>query len=102
MPYFLPIASSIKRLKLSREFGDEWWSEYEKDLLPSFVNVEEIHMVWIDGIWNWGDDPGHFPWPCPIENVVFIEVHPVEGYLVGDYLEVHRIQMEMVEGRMIG
>ncbi|KAH9871194.1 hypothetical protein J1614_006770 [Plenodomus biglobosus] len=98
--HFLPIASSIKRLKLGRRYGDEWWSVFEKDLLRSFVNVEEVHVVCIDGFWNWGDGPDVFPWPCPIENVVFIEKHWTKGYLVGDYREVERIQMEMVEGSM--
>jgi hypothetical protein len=35
MAYFIPIASTIKRLKFSRANKDEYWSEYEKGWLPS-------------------------------------------------------------------
>src|SRR5690242_8350992 len=38
--YFLPIASSIKRLKLSRKTPEEW--DHELDLLSNFTNAEEV------------------------------------------------------------
>ena len=49
LAYFVPIASSLKQLKLSREYTKGWDSNYKKVLLPSFLNVKKIHMVCIDG-----------------------------------------------------
>jgi hypothetical protein len=71
--YFVPIASSINRLKFSREAADEWWYNHEKDTLSIFANVEEIHVGCLDDFWNWGDELLHFSWPCVYEKLVFIE-----------------------------
>jgi hypothetical protein len=71
--YFVTIASSIKRLKFSREVTDEWWYDYEKDALSMFVNVEEIHAVCLDGFWNWEDEVFNFHWPYLYGNQVFID-----------------------------
>ncbi|KAH8706098.1 hypothetical protein GQ44DRAFT_831260 [Phaeosphaeriaceae sp. PMI808] len=97
MGYFIPIASDIKRLKLNRAVTDEWWFEYEKNLLPSFINVREIHLVCIDGFWNWGDDVYSFSWPCAYENLVFIDEISSEGYLAVGHLEMERIYQKMLE-----
>ncbi|KAH7087834.1 hypothetical protein FB567DRAFT_355281 [Paraphoma chrysanthemicola] len=100
--YFLPIAPSIKQLKLKRDIGDEWWYDYEHALLPSFTNVEKIYMACSDGFYYWGDEYARFPWPCPLENIVFIDHAYLGGRLEADYLEMERLQIEMVEGRLIG
>ncbi|KAF1937319.1 hypothetical protein EJ02DRAFT_515300 [Clathrospora elynae] len=94
--YFIPIAPSIKRLKFSRAYTDEWWCYYEKDLLPRFINAEEIHVVCIDGFWNWGDDVYGFHWPCAYENLVFIDEDSPVGYLEVGHQDVGRIYRKML------
>ncbi|KAF2819905.1 hypothetical protein CC86DRAFT_459947 [Ophiobolus disseminans] len=97
--YFIPIASFLKRLKLRRANTDEWWSEYEKDLLPSFKNVENIYVVCVDGFWGWGDDDVfNYEWPCPYENLVFIDEHSPMGYLEVGHLDVDRICQKIADG----
>lgn len=95
MAYFTPIIPAIKRLKFSRANGDDWWNEYEQDLLPTFVNVEEIHIVCMDGFENWGDDVYKFSWPCAYENLVFIDENSPVGRLAVDYLELERIHRKI-------
>ena len=96
LAYYIPIASSIKRLKFSRECSDEWWFEHEKDLLPRFINVKEIHVVCLDGFWNWGNDVYNFCWPCAYEKLVFIDEHSPGGHLEVGHLEVRRIYRKML------
>lgn len=47
--HFETIAPAIKLLNFSRENTDEWWFEYEKDLLPIFAGIQELRVVCIDG-----------------------------------------------------
>lgn len=89
LAYFHPIAPEIKRLKLSRENSDEYWSVYEKDFLSMFINVEKIYVVCIDGFWTWADDSVYnYTWPCAYEDLVFIDETSPEGYLEAGYREV--------------
>ena len=74
LAYFLPIASSIKRLKLSRETPEEW--DHEMDLLSNFINIEEVQLVCIGGLINWGEDVDAVKWPCGKEKLRFLENHP--------------------------
>ena len=78
MAYFLPIAASIKRLKLSREIPDEF--DHKMDMLSSFINAEKVHLVCIGGFTSWGDQVDSFQWPCPKERLVFIDEHPWTGF----------------------
>ncbi|KAF1845492.1 uncharacterized protein K460DRAFT_366366 [Cucurbitaria berberidis CBS 394.84] len=117
LAYFIPIASSFKRLKFSRAITNEWWCEYEKDLLPRFINAEEIRVLCIDGFWNWGDEVYNFSWPCAYENLVFIDEetpvrylevghpevgHPEVGHPEVVHLEVGHLEMRRIYRRMWG
>jgi hypothetical protein len=98
--YFIPIASTIKRLKLSRDNTDEYgfeecWYEYEEDWLASFTSVEEIHVLCRDGFWNWGNHVYHCRWPCALEKLVFIDEDSPVGYLEVGHLEMVRIHRKM-------
>ncbi|KAF1923282.1 uncharacterized protein M421DRAFT_425941 [Didymella exigua CBS 183.55] len=71
--YFLPIASLIKRLKLSRETPEEW--DHEMDLLSNFINAEEVQLVCIGGFIDWGEEVDAVKWPCGKEKLRFLEPH---------------------------
>jgi hypothetical protein len=73
MAFFGPIAARVKRLKFSREATDEWWYRGQGKEMSIFVNVQEIHVVCLDGFWNWGDEVFNFHWPCAYENLVFFD-----------------------------
>ncbi|KAK8000461.1 hypothetical protein PG990_013061 [Apiospora arundinis] len=64
---FSPIAHRIKRLRMERV----WDTLDESHDLCSLVNVEEIHIVCVDGIGEWGGLWQDRLWPC--ENVFFID-----------------------------
>lgn len=91
MAYFLPIASSIKRLKLSRDIPDEF--DHEMGLISRFNNAEEFHIVCLDGFIEWGHEVDAVHWPCKKENLVFSEQAPWIEYGDGrpiGYLELRR------------
>jgi hypothetical protein len=97
LAYFVPMANCIKRLKFSREVTDEYWCDYEgRQQLPKFTNVEEIHVVCLDGFWNWGNEADNFLWPCPLENIVFIDETSPENHLRAGHLEMERIRCKML------
>jgi len=97
LAYFVPIASSIKRLKFSRQVADEYWYDYEsRQQLPKFIHVEELHVVCLDGFWNWGNEAYNFLWPCPLKNIVFIDETSPEGHLRAGHLEMERIRCKML------
>lgn len=74
MAYFLPIATSIKRLKLSRDIPDEF--DHEMDLISRFNNAEEVHLVCLDGFIDWGHEVDAVNWPCSKGSLVFSEQAP--------------------------
>jgi hypothetical protein len=97
MAYFKPIAHLIKRLKFNRMIINENWYDTESALLQIFTNVEEIQILCGDSFYNWGDEVDSFVWPCPLENLVFIdEESPGGPYRVG-----HR-EMERIRWRLMG
>ncbi|KAF3042397.1 hypothetical protein E8E12_007457 [Didymella heteroderae] len=67
-------ASSIKRLKLTRETPEEW--DHEMELFSNFINAEEVQLVCIGGFINWGEDMDAVKWPCGKEKLRFLEEHP--------------------------
>lgn len=91
LAYFLPIAASIKRLKLSRKIPDEF--DHEMDLLSSFINVEEVQLVCIGGFIYWGEDVDTIKWPCGKEKLRFLEQKSLLAFTDGSpvgYLELKR------------
>jgi hypothetical protein len=97
---YRPIAPSIKRLKFEREHTDEFFFHSEGRDMMLFVNAEEVHVVCADGLWNWaGDSIWWYPWPCPIDNVTFIDID--DGRTArGLELDVVVKQMKL-EGRLL-
>jgi hypothetical protein len=75
MAYFLPLASSIRLLKLSRRIPDEF--DHEMDLVSRFVNAEEVHLACIGGFVDWGEEVDAVNWPCGKEKLAFLENHPL-------------------------
>lgn len=71
MAYFLPLASSIRLLKLSRSIPDEF--DDEMDLVSRFVDAEEVHLVCLGGFINWGEEVDAVNWPCGKEKLAFLE-----------------------------
>jgi hypothetical protein len=90
------IASSIKRLKFERENTDEYFYHTESRQLSVFINAKEIHVVCADGFWAWGGDIEEriHPWPCAIENLVFIDKH--NGQVARGF-ELESIYQEMMD-----
>ncbi|KAK7984342.1 hypothetical protein PG989_011744 [Apiospora arundinis] len=64
---FSPIATRIKRLRMERV----WDGLDESEDLCSLVNVEEIHIMCVDGLREWVGLWEERLWPC--ENVFFID-----------------------------
>ena len=62
----------VQRLKLEREYT-EYWSYEDVGQLRRFINVREIHLVCVEGMWAWSNvwDAEH--WPCGKENVWIID-----------------------------
>ncbi|KAJ6193911.1 hypothetical protein J3E72DRAFT_406142 [Bipolaris maydis] len=67
------IAPAIKRLKFSRENGNDFFYHTENKELEQFVNVQEIHIDCADGFWMWYGATDEHCWPCAIENLLFID-----------------------------
>jgi hypothetical protein len=96
LAYLEPIAHLFKRLKLERELSDYWW-ESENELLGNFINVEEMHVVVTDGFYAWGEEEYRFPWPCPLENLFFIDETLPGRRMVAGPDEMDRIALKMQE-----
>lgn len=90
MAYFLPRATLIKRLKLSRDIPDEF--DHEMDLISSSVNAEEVHLACIGALINWGHEVDAVNWPCSRENLVFSEEIPWIEYGYGRPIEYHELK----------
>lgn len=71
LAYFLPIATTVKRLKLSRATPEDW--DHELDLLSNFNNLEEVQLVCVGGFVYWGEDVDAVKWPCGKEKLRFLE-----------------------------
>jgi hypothetical protein len=97
LEHYVPIAQCFKRLKLRREAGDEYWYHFERETLPAFSNVEEIHVVCEDGFCTWGDSVDEYPWPCAWENLLFIDESLPEGRAGVGYQEMDRIYFELLK-----
>ncbi|OBT67661.1 hypothetical protein VE03_03433 [Pseudogymnoascus sp. 23342-1-I1] len=70
---FNEVAPMIKRLKFERE-NQESWYHFESRKIRNFVNVEEIHVICLDGFENWGGATYEHCWPCALENIVFFDL----------------------------
>lgn len=68
---FETIAPLIKTLKFERDMDNEWWERFESQKLPSFENVETIHVMVSSGqnVEWWHGTSEDIPWPCGPENV---------------------------------
>jgi hypothetical protein len=68
---FETIAPLIKSLKFERDMDDEWWDRFESQKLPSFENVEMMHVMVSPGqnVEWWHGTSEDIPWPCGPENV---------------------------------
>jgi hypothetical protein len=73
--HFEHIASDIKWLKFELKNSDEFWYRVDCKHLANFVNVKEIHVICTDGFCDWDGsiNEGNHPWPCPVEDLVFME-----------------------------
>ncbi|KAF7167904.1 hypothetical protein CNMCM6106_003274 [Aspergillus hiratsukae] len=62
----------IRRLTFERE-NDESFFHFQSHELEMFSNLEEIHVICEDGLLAWHDAWEYVPWPCPKENLRFID-----------------------------
>jgi hypothetical protein len=71
--HFRAVASQIKRLKFEREYLAKWFFPRECKELRTFVNAEEIHVICMDGFWNWRGAVHDIQWPCTDKNLILID-----------------------------
>jgi hypothetical protein len=62
----------FRRLTFERE-NDESFFHFQSHKLREFSNLEEIHVICVDGLMAWQDAWECCPWPCPKENLRFID-----------------------------
>ncbi|KAL2141281.1 hypothetical protein VTI28DRAFT_2616 [Corynascus sepedonium] len=74
---FKPVARLIRRLRFKGNNGSEAFYYFESRELRNFVNAKEIHVVCEDTIESWHGAGMEHPWPCGMENVLFID--PYDG-----------------------
>jgi hypothetical protein len=60
----------IRRLTFEHENSDTLF--YFQDV-EIFSNLEEIHVICLEGVLAWHDAWKYIPWPCPKENLRFID-----------------------------
>jgi hypothetical protein len=80
MHNFFPVASTIRRLKFTRE-NQEFFFRSESYELYRFWKVREIHVVCAAGLRQWWKASEEHSWPCDVENVVMID--PEDGREMG-------------------
>ncbi|OTB01630.1 hypothetical protein M426DRAFT_265732 [Hypoxylon sp. CI-4A] len=80
LDYFVPIALSVKRLKLVRENSDEGFYYFESHRLREWKNTEEILVVCTDGMEAWHKASTEHCWPCDEENLWFFD--PDDGRML--------------------
>jgi hypothetical protein len=78
--HFRAVAAQIKRLKFEREYLAKSFFPRECKELRTFLNAEEIHVVCMDGLWNWRGAVHDIQWPCTNKNLVLID--PDDGRVV--------------------
>jgi hypothetical protein len=67
----------IRRLTFEHKNSDSLF--YFQDLeVQMFSNLEEIHVICIEGVLAWHDALKYIPWPCPKENLRFIDKETVQ------------------------
>lgn len=78
MECFKPVVPLIKRLELDR--GSSWGFNSEARDLCRFVNLEEIHLVCLNGLETWYGLTEDHDWPCGSENVY---CYDADGLAIG-------------------
>ncbi|RSM00659.1 hypothetical protein CDV31_011708 [Fusarium ambrosium] len=78
----------IRRLKFQRENCQGFFYSASEDW-EAFTNLQEMYILCEDGVLNWHDGLEFWRWPCPVENVRFIDFESgEEGEIVdGDELD---------------
>jgi hypothetical protein len=67
--YYNPVGHLIQRLKFERVYVP-FTQGYN---LRLFVNLKELHIVAVEGIWRWYYDWENIHWPCGHKNVWMID-----------------------------
>jgi hypothetical protein len=62
----------FRRLTFERENGESFF-HFQSHKLREFSNLEEIHVICVDGLMAWQDAWEYVYWPCPKENLRFID-----------------------------
>jgi hypothetical protein len=62
----------FRRLTFERENGESFF-HFQSHELAKFSNLEEIHVICEDGVMAWHDCWEYVYWPCPKENLKFID-----------------------------
>ncbi|PKX93384.1 2EXR domain-containing protein [Aspergillus novofumigatus IBT 16806] len=74
--YFDTIESAeqqlIRRLTIQRENTDSFFYSESREL-QMYSNLEEMHVICEDGLLAWQDAWEYVYWPCPKENLRFID-----------------------------
>jgi hypothetical protein len=79
-------ARLIRRLRFERD-NDEWFFHFEsKEMLDVMAWLEEVHVVCKDSPWAWCVEWEWLGWPCPRENLRFIDKE-TGAALTGEELE---------------
>lgn len=77
------VAPFIKHLKIERENSCTWHGEYfyhsESHELRTFENVEDVHVICVDGLRAWRGATEEHWFPCGAENVWLIGVDAEVG-----------------------
>ncbi|EEU34968.1 uncharacterized protein NECHADRAFT_37386 [Fusarium vanettenii 77-13-4] len=72
----------IRRIKCQRENSTNFFNSALREI-KEFTNLNEMHIVCEDGLLAWQDAWEYLPWPCPRDNVRFIDIESgemVDGY----------------------
>ncbi|KAK2797391.1 hypothetical protein FQN50_009192 [Emmonsiellopsis sp. PD_5] len=67
-----PEKDLIRRMTFSGESNDFFFYTHSKDL-ADFTCMEEIHVICENGLADWQDSWEYVYWPCPRENLRFID-----------------------------
>ncbi|EAW25197.1 2EXR domain-containing protein [Aspergillus fischeri NRRL 181] len=77
----------IRRLTIQRENTDSFFHS-ESQELHLYFNLEEMHVICEDGLLAWQDAWEYVYWPCPKENIRFIDKETgqiaMNGWQLGD------------------
>ncbi|KAK2780796.1 hypothetical protein FQN52_002057 [Onygenales sp. PD_12] len=67
-----PEKGLIRRMTFSGESDESFFHFHSKDL-ADFTCMEEIHVICENGLADWQDSWEYVYWPCPRENLRFID-----------------------------